>query len=49
MTVHIITISGAAVIGIPGLFMLKNPQQAIHQPSALPTTPVHSGAVKRMS
>jgi hypothetical protein len=49
MTVNIIAISGAAVIGIPGLFMLKNPQQAIHQPSALPTTSVRTGAVKRMS
>jgi hypothetical protein len=49
MTVNIIAISGAAVIGIPGLFMLKNPQQAIHQPSALPSTSVHTGAVKRMS
>lgn len=49
MTVNIIAISGAAVIGIPGLFMLKNPRQAIHPSAALPTTPVHSGAVKRMS
>jgi hypothetical protein len=48
MTVNIIAISGAAVIGIPGLFMLKNPQQAIRQPSALPTPSVHTGAVKRM-
>ena len=47
MTVNIIAISGAAVIGIPGLFMVKNPQQAIHQPSALPTTSVRTGAVKR--
>ena len=49
MTVHIIAISGAVVIGIPGLFMLKNPQQAMHPSAALPTTPGHSGAVKRMS
>jgi hypothetical protein len=49
MTINIIAISGAAVIGIPGLFMLKNPQQAIRQPSALPSTSVHTGAVKRMS
>ena len=49
MTVNIIAISGAAIIGIPGLFMLKKPQQAIHPSAALPTTPVNSGAVKRMS
>jgi hypothetical protein len=49
MTVNIIAISGAAVIGIPGLFMLKNPQQAIRRPSALPTPSVHTDAVKRMS
>lgn len=44
MTANIIAISGAAVIGIPGLFMLKNPQQAIRQPSALPTPTVPTGA-----
>jgi hypothetical protein len=49
MTVHIIAISGAAVIGIPGLFMLKKPQQAIAPSAAVPTTPVSSGAVKRIS
>jgi hypothetical protein len=49
MTVNIIAISGAALIGIPGLFMLKNPQQAIHPSSTLSTTPVHYGAVKRIS
>lgn len=49
MTVNIMAISGAAVIGIPGLFMLKNPQQVIHQPSAVPTAPVHTGAAKRIS
>jgi hypothetical protein len=49
MMVNIIAISGAAVIGIPGLFMLKNPQQAMRPSAALPTTPVHGGAVKRMS
>ena len=49
MTVNIIAISGAAVIGIPGLFMLTNPQQAIHRPSALPTTPVQTPAPKRVS
>lgn len=49
MTVNIIAISGAAVIGIPGLFMLKKPQQAIAPSAAVPTTPVPSGAVKRIS
>jgi len=53
MTVNIIAISGAAVIGIPGLFMLKNPQQviqrqAINPPSALPAAPTQKGVVKRM-
>ena len=47
MTVNIIAISGAVFIGIPGLFMLKNPQQAIHRPSVLPES--HAGAEKRMS
>jgi hypothetical protein len=49
MTAHIIAISGAAVIGIPGLFMLKNPQQAIRQPSALPASSAPATAGKRMS
>jgi hypothetical protein len=47
MTVNIIAISGAVFIGIPGLFMLKNPHQAIQRPSILPE--VHAGAEKRMS
>jgi hypothetical protein len=49
MTVNIIAISGAAFIGILGLFLLRHPPQAIHQPSALPTTSVDTGAEKRMS
>jgi hypothetical protein len=49
MTVNIIAISGAAFIGILGLFLLRNPQQAFHQPSALPATSVNTAAVKRMS
>jgi hypothetical protein len=49
MTVNMIAISGAAFIGILGLFLLRNPQQAIHQPSALPATSVGSGTEKRMS
>ena len=54
MTVNIIALSAAALIGIPGLFMLKNPQQAIHRqavnpPSALPSTPPPQGVAKRTS
>ena len=53
MTVNIIAISGAALIGIPGLLMLKNPQKTIHRqaikrPSALPATPAQKGVTKRM-
>ena len=48
MTVNIIAISGAAFIGILGLFLLRNPHQAIHRPSALPTASVDTVAVKRM-
>jgi hypothetical protein len=39
MTANIIDLSGAAFIGIPGLFILKNPHQAIPRPSALPAAP----------
>ena len=49
MTVNIIALSGAAFIGILGLLLLRNPRQAIHQPSALPATSVNTAAVKRMS
>jgi len=49
MTVNIIAISGAAFIGILGLFLLRNPQQAVQRPSALPATPVGTGTEKRMS
>jgi hypothetical protein len=48
MTVNIIAISGAAFIGILGLFFLRNPHQAIHRPSALPTASVDTVAAKRM-
>jgi hypothetical protein len=53
MTVNVIAIICAALIGIPGLFMLKNPQQAIHRQaikklSSLPTRPAQSGVVKRV-
>jgi hypothetical protein len=48
MTVNIIALSAAAIIGIAGLFMLKNPQQPIYQPSAVPTPPIHTAAAKRM-
>jgi len=49
MAVNIIALSGAVFIGIPGLFMLKNPQPAIHKSSALPTRPVLTSAPKRIS
>jgi hypothetical protein len=49
MTVNIIAISGAAVIGIPGLFMLKNSRQTVPRASAMPTPSVHSGAGKGVS
>jgi hypothetical protein len=49
MTAHIVAISGAAVIGIPGLFMLKKVRQAIRQPSALPASSIRTTAGKRMS
>lgn len=47
MTVNIIAISAAVVIGIAGLFMLKKPQQTIHPLSALPPTALHTPAAKR--
>jgi hypothetical protein len=49
MAVNIIALSGAVFIGIPGLLMLKNPQQTIHNPAALPTRPVHTAISKRIS
>jgi len=49
MTVNIIVISASAVIGIPGLFMLKNPQQAFDSPSALPATRRHADTAQRIS
>jgi hypothetical protein len=49
MAVNIIALSGATFIGIPGLLMLKNPQQVIHKPAALPTRPVHAATPKRIS
>ena len=49
MAVNIIALSGAVFIGIPGLLMLKNPQQIIHNPAALPTRPVHTAISKRIS
>ena len=52
MTVSIIAISAAALIGIPGLLMLKNPRQAIHRqaitrPATLPATPPPKSVAKR--
>jgi hypothetical protein len=49
MAVNIIALSGAIFIGIPGLLMLKNPQQAIHKSAALPTRTVHTATPKRIS
>jgi len=49
MAVNIIALSGAIFIGIPGLLMLKNPQQATHKTAALPTGPIHTAAPKRIS
>jgi hypothetical protein len=48
MTANIIDLSGAACIGIPGLFMLKNPHQAIGRPSALPAAPAQIPSPKRL-
>jgi hypothetical protein len=48
MAVNIIGLSAATIIAIPGLLMLKNPQQVIHKSAALPTRPVHSAAPKRI-
>ena len=39
MTAHIVDLSGAILIGIPGFFLLKNPHQTIPQPSVLPAAP----------
>lgn len=49
MVVNIIALSCTAFIGIPGLLMLKNPQQAIHESAALPTRPVSTPTPKRIS
>ena len=49
MGVNIVALSAAIFIGIPGLVLLKNPQQTIHQPSTLPTRPVHTLTPKRIS
>jgi hypothetical protein len=49
MAVNIIALSGALFIGIPGLLMLKNPQQVIHKAAALPTRRNHTAIPKRIS
>jgi hypothetical protein len=49
MTANIIDLSGAAFIGIPGLFMLKNPHQGISQPSIRPAGPARIPVPKRLS
>ncbi len=49
MTVNVIALCGAAAIGIPGLFMLKNPQQTSPQPAGLPARPAPANANQRTS
>ena len=49
MGVNIVALSGAAFIGIPGLLMLKNPQQTIHKPAASSTRAVTTPTPKRTS
>ncbi|MCK5203735.1 MAG: hypothetical protein KAR15_07680, partial [Desulfobacterales bacterium] len=49
MTIDIIALCGALIIGIPGIFMLKHPQPAIHKPSVLPASSAHTSAPKRIS
>ena len=48
MAVNIIGLSAAAIIGVPGLLMLRNPQQVIHKSAALPTRPAHTATAKRI-
>jgi hypothetical protein len=48
LTAHITDLSGAILIGIPGLFTLKNPHQAILQPSGLPAAPARMNPPKRL-
>jgi hypothetical protein len=49
MTAKIIDLSSAVFIGIPGFLMLKNPHQAIPQPSARPAAPARIPAPKRFA
>jgi hypothetical protein len=48
MTARIMDLSGAILIGIPGFFLLKNPHQAIPQPSALPAAPARIDPPNRL-
>lgn len=48
MTAHIVDLSGAILIGIPGFFLLKNPHQAIPQLSVLPAAPARIDPPKRL-
>ncbi len=48
MTAHIVDLSGAILIGIPGFFLLKNPHQAIPQPSVLPAAPARIDPPNRL-
>ena len=48
MTASIMDLSGAVLIGIPGLFLLKNPHQAIPRQSALSAAPSRISVPKRL-
>ena len=48
MTASIMDLSGAVLIGIPGLFLLKNPRRAIQRQSALPVSPARISVPKRL-
>jgi hypothetical protein len=49
MGVNIFALCGAAILGLPGLIMLKDPQEAIQRPSDVPATSLQGPASKRMS
>ncbi|MGD9045705.1 MAG: hypothetical protein PVG06_18480 [Desulfobacterales bacterium] len=49
MTVNIIALGGAILIGIPGLLMLKNPQQVNCQSAAMQTKRAPASTPKRIS
>jgi hypothetical protein len=49
MVVNIMALCGATFLGIPGLFMLRNPQEVFQRPSALPAASARAPATKRIS